>query len=152
MAEWSVVAEWGVVTEWSVVAEWGVLAEWGVVAEWVVVTEWGVLAEWGVVAEWGLVVRGWWHLFSYLPNALNKETISPRVSWNGICDFLCSLVTVDSGPIESPEKRIFRAVPIPVIWKNRQNNKYERNNCQDLLLPPTLSFCIAQISYCNLKC
>ncbi len=54
--------------------------------------------------------------YSYLPNPLNSDTISPRVSWNGMEPFLCSGVTVDSGPIESPENRIFKAVPIPVIW------------------------------------
>jgi hypothetical protein len=54
-----------------------------------------------------------------LPKALIKATISPRVNWNGIFAFLCSCVTVESGCIESPENRIFSAVPIPVICMKR---------------------------------
>jgi hypothetical protein len=51
-----------------------------------------------------------------LPMELKRATISPLVNWKGTSDHLSSLVTVDSGPIESPEKRIFIAVPIPTIY------------------------------------
>ena len=46
----------------------------------------------------------------YLPKALNNETISVLLSWNL---FLELALTIDCGPIPSPENRIFKAVPIP---------------------------------------
>lgn len=55
------------------------------------------------------------HCYRYLPNALKSATISPRESWKGMSARLSACVTVESGPIESPENRIFKAVPMPWI-------------------------------------
>ena len=43
-----------------------------------------------------------------------SETISVLLSWNFLFE---PALTVDEGPMPSPENRIFRAVPIPWVWK-----------------------------------
>ena len=41
-----------------------------------------------------------------------SETISVLLSWNFLLE---PAFTVDNGPMPSPEKRIFNAVPIPCV-------------------------------------
>ena len=60
------------------------------------------------------------HYNMYLPNALNRATISVLTIWNG---FFMFVVTVESNPTVSPEKRIFSAVPIPVTCKKKIKKK-----------------------------
>lgn len=85
-------------------------------------------------------------LQSYLPNALNKATISVLVNWKSA---LKSALTVESSPILLPENRIFKAVPIPRIWgkgkaiceknfikqkQKEQNEHWEQFKCLIVLL------------------
>ena len=65
-----------------------------------------------------------------------RATISPLVSWKGMKLDMSPFEMVEWGP-ESPEKRIFKAVPIPVNCNNNNNN-----NNQSIYIGPWTSMAL----------